>query len=143
MSEQLTLPAETRDRAGKGASRALRRDGRVPAVVYGDKKEPLTVHVEEKLLTKVSVRHTLGREGLEWYLHAFAYRLPTLYGLTTVAIAVGALVLDETITAATLVGFVLVLAGCWLATRVSAAAATSPRVVEPVGGPPPVVTDGC
>ena len=38
MSEQLTLPAETRDRAGKGASRALRRDGRVPAVVYGDKK---------------------------------------------------------------------------------------------------------
>ncbi len=60
-----------------------------------------------------------------------------------VAIAVRALVLDETITAATLVGFVLVLAGCWLATRVSAAAATPPRVVEPVGGPPPVVTDGC
>ena len=53
MSEQLTLPAETRDRAGKGASRALRRDGRVPAVVYGDKKEPLSVHVEEKLLTKM------------------------------------------------------------------------------------------
>jgi large subunit ribosomal protein L25 len=53
MSEQLTLPAETRDRAGKGASRALRREGRVPAVVYGDKKEPLSVHVEEKLLTKM------------------------------------------------------------------------------------------
>ena len=53
MSEQLTLPAEARDRAGKGASRALRREGRVPAVVYGDKKEPLSVHVEEKLLTKM------------------------------------------------------------------------------------------
>jgi large subunit ribosomal protein L25 len=53
MSEQLTLPAEARDRAGKGASRALRRDGRVPAVVYGDKKEPLSVHVEEKLLVKM------------------------------------------------------------------------------------------
>ena len=53
MSEQLTLPAETRDRAGKGASRELRRQGRVPAVVYGDKKEPLSVHVEEKLLTKM------------------------------------------------------------------------------------------
>ena len=53
MSEQLTLPAEARDRAGKGASRALRRDGRVPAVVYGDKKEPLSVHVEEKLLAKM------------------------------------------------------------------------------------------
>ena len=53
MSEQLTLPAEARERAGKGASRALRRDGRVPAVIYGDKKEPLSVHVEEKLLTKM------------------------------------------------------------------------------------------
>ncbi len=53
MSEQLTLPAQARDRAGKGASRALRRDGRVPAVVYGDKKEPLSVHVEEKLLAKM------------------------------------------------------------------------------------------
>jgi large subunit ribosomal protein L25 len=53
MSEQLTLPAETRDRAGKGASRALRRDGRVPAVVYGQKTEALSIHVEEKLLTKM------------------------------------------------------------------------------------------
>ena len=53
MSEQLTLPAETRERAGKGASRALRRDGRVPCVIYGDKKEPVSFHVEEKLLTKM------------------------------------------------------------------------------------------
>jgi large subunit ribosomal protein L25 len=53
MSEQLTLPAEARDRAGKGASRALRRDGRVPAVIYGEKKEPLSIHVEEKLLSKM------------------------------------------------------------------------------------------
>jgi large subunit ribosomal protein L25 len=53
MSEQLTLPAEARERAGKGASRALRRDGRVPAVIYGDKKEPLAVHVEEKRLAKM------------------------------------------------------------------------------------------
>ena len=53
MSDQLTLPAEARDRAGKGASRALRRDGRVPAVVYGEKKEPLSIHVEEKLLHKM------------------------------------------------------------------------------------------
>jgi large subunit ribosomal protein L25 len=52
MSEQLTLPAEARERAGKGASRALRRDGRVPAVIYGDKKDPVSVHLEEKLLVK-------------------------------------------------------------------------------------------
>jgi large subunit ribosomal protein L25 len=53
MSDQLTLPAEARDRAGKGASRALRRDGRVPAVIYGQKNEPLSIHVEEKLLSKM------------------------------------------------------------------------------------------
>ncbi len=46
------LPAETRERAGKGASRDLRREGRVPAVVYGGKEEPLMIHVEEKLLMK-------------------------------------------------------------------------------------------
>lgn len=53
MSEQLTLPAETRDRAGKGASRELRKSGRVPAVVYGANQEPLSIHVEEKLLAKL------------------------------------------------------------------------------------------
>jgi large subunit ribosomal protein L25 len=53
MSEQLTLSAEARDRAGKGASRALRREGRVPAVIYGNNEEPLSIHVEEKLLGKL------------------------------------------------------------------------------------------
>jgi large subunit ribosomal protein L25 len=53
MSDQLTLSAETRERAGKGASRAMRREGRVPAVIYGEKKEPLTIHVEEKALMKM------------------------------------------------------------------------------------------
>ena len=53
MSDQLTLPAEPRERAGKGASRELRRTGRVPAVIYGDKKDPISVHVEEKLLAKM------------------------------------------------------------------------------------------
>ncbi|MGQ0588246.1 MAG: 50S ribosomal protein L25/general stress protein Ctc [Sphingosinicella sp.] len=53
MSEQLTLSAETRERAGKGASRALRREGRVPAVVYGNKEAPLSIHIEEKALMKI------------------------------------------------------------------------------------------
>lgn len=52
MSDALTLPAEARERAGKGASRALRREGRVPAVIYGGKEEPLTIHVEEKELRR-------------------------------------------------------------------------------------------
>ena len=53
MSDQLTLSAETRERAGKGASRAMRREGRVPAVVYGNKEQPLAIHVEEKALVKM------------------------------------------------------------------------------------------
>jgi large subunit ribosomal protein L25 len=53
MSDMLTLSAEARDRAGKGASRALRREGRVPAVIYGNNEEPQMVHVEEKLLAKL------------------------------------------------------------------------------------------
>jgi len=52
MSDTLNLPAETRERAGKGASRALRREGRVPAVVYGGNEEPLSIHVEEKELAR-------------------------------------------------------------------------------------------
>ena len=52
MSEQLTLSAEARERAGKGASRELRRNGRVPAVIYGGNKEPKAIHVEEKELVK-------------------------------------------------------------------------------------------
>ena len=45
-----------------------------------------------------------------------------------VAIVLGAIVLDERITGATLVGFVLVLGGCWLATR-----PTTQLVLEPAG----------
>jgi len=52
MSDALTLPAETRERAGKGASRALRREGRVPAVIYGGKEEPTMIHVEAKELVR-------------------------------------------------------------------------------------------
>ena len=52
MSDALTLPAEARERAGKGASRILRREGRVPAVIYGGKEEPTPIHVEAKELVR-------------------------------------------------------------------------------------------
>lgn len=53
MSDTLTLSAQLRDRAGKGASRALRREGRVPAVIYGDKKDAQTIHIAERELAKL------------------------------------------------------------------------------------------
>ena len=52
MSDQLTLSAEARETAGKGASRSLRREGRVPAVIYGAGEPPAGIHVEEKALMK-------------------------------------------------------------------------------------------
>ena len=52
MSDTLTLAAETRDRTGKGASRSLRREGRVPAVIYGNKEAPSAIHLGLKELTK-------------------------------------------------------------------------------------------
>jgi large subunit ribosomal protein L25 len=52
MSDLLTLSADARERAGKGASRLLRREGRVPAVIYGNKEAPEGVHIEEKALMK-------------------------------------------------------------------------------------------
>lgn len=42
------LPAQTRDRVGKGAARALRRTGMIPAVIYGDKKDPVSIAVPYK-----------------------------------------------------------------------------------------------
>lgn len=53
MSDQLTLAAETREQVGKGASRSLRREGRVPAVIYGNKQDPASIHVEEKALMRL------------------------------------------------------------------------------------------
>jgi len=52
MSDTLTLAAEAREQVGKGASRELRRNGRVPAVIYGQNKAPASIHLEEKELVK-------------------------------------------------------------------------------------------
>ena len=40
------LKAVARPRAGKGAARAERRAGRVPAVIYGEKQEPITISLD-------------------------------------------------------------------------------------------------
>lgn len=48
--QAVKLNATKREKAGKGASRASRRAGFVPAVIYGDKKEPVIIALEEKVL---------------------------------------------------------------------------------------------
>jgi large subunit ribosomal protein L25 len=46
------LKAEKRDRVGKGSSRELRRNGLIPAVIYGDKQAPISIAVSTNEVTK-------------------------------------------------------------------------------------------
>jgi len=50
MSEVTTLNVSVRDRVGKGAARAARREGLVPGVIYGNKLPPIAVSVEPRVL---------------------------------------------------------------------------------------------
>ncbi len=52
MSKIEPLVASARDRAGKGAARAIRREGHVPAVIYGGKQDPQPISVELRDLNK-------------------------------------------------------------------------------------------
>lgn len=54
MAEAATLSAEIRERAGKGIARAQRRAGRVPAVIYGNKFDPIMISVDAKELIKTA-----------------------------------------------------------------------------------------
>jgi len=56
MPEIINLSAEPRADAGKGAARATRRAGRVPAVVYGDHKDPVLVSLEPRELARAAAR---------------------------------------------------------------------------------------
>jgi len=61
--ESATLSAELRSETGKGATRQLRRSGRLPAVVYGrrDETQSLTLDTQElvRLLTKIRAATTV------------------------------------------------------------------------------------
>lgn len=46
MAKVITITAEPRERVGKGASRASRRAGYVPAVIYGDNKDPEAIQIK-------------------------------------------------------------------------------------------------
>ncbi len=61
-SKQLTLPIEKRAKVGTTSAAALRRDGRIPGVVYGHGSEPLHVSFEAK--TFDDLMHHGGRTGM-------------------------------------------------------------------------------
>ena len=51
MSKTYELKAELRDRVGKGSARELRRNGMIPAVIYGDKQAPVSIALSRKDVT--------------------------------------------------------------------------------------------
>ena len=57
MTEMVVLAATKREKIGTGSSRALRRDGTVPATVYGQDGTPLSIVIQEKEITKLYRRH--------------------------------------------------------------------------------------
>ena len=52
MPETITLSAERRVGAGKGAARATRRMGRVPGIIYGGDGEPILISLEPRELSR-------------------------------------------------------------------------------------------
>ena len=52
MAEAVELKAWARQRSGKGGARSARREGRIPGVLYGDKKDPETISVEYRAITQ-------------------------------------------------------------------------------------------
>ena len=54
MSETITVAAEIREDVGKGASRRLRLDGKVPAVIYGGSRDPVSLVLQQDELRHAS-----------------------------------------------------------------------------------------
>jgi large subunit ribosomal protein L25 len=52
MAQTSVLKAEVRDRVGKGAARAVRREDKVPAVIYGEKQPPIPIALPQREVTQ-------------------------------------------------------------------------------------------
>ena len=52
MANVVTIEAEARARAGKGAARATRRAGKVPGVIYGARQEPSLIALEPRAVLR-------------------------------------------------------------------------------------------
>jgi large subunit ribosomal protein L25 len=53
ITKELTLPVERRDRVGTSSAQHLRRDGKIPAVLYGHGRDPLHLAIEARALDEL------------------------------------------------------------------------------------------
>ena len=53
MADTTIINGNLRNSTGKGSARAARRAGRIPAIIFGDKKETISIDIEEKEYKKI------------------------------------------------------------------------------------------
>ena len=53
MSDSTIINGNLRNSTGKGSARAARRAGRIPAIIFGDKKETISIDIEEREYKKI------------------------------------------------------------------------------------------
>ena len=58
MAEIQTITADPRERAGKGTARAARREGQIPAVIYGNNENPILI-----TLDKIQLEQEMSKNG--------------------------------------------------------------------------------
>ena len=90
MVDAISISAETRDRAGKGVARAQRRAGRVPAVIYGNKEDPVMISLEgrevEKLIKRPQFFTQIFEVGINGEKHLVLARDLQLHPITDQAL---------------------------------------------------------
>src|SRR3712207_2429073 len=69
MVQTVRIEAESRERAGKGAARATRREGLVPAVIYGAKQEAALIALDPR-----DVMKQLQKGGWQSHLYEIALK---------------------------------------------------------------------
>jgi large subunit ribosomal protein L25 len=60
MAQQANLQAATRSATGKGAARTLRREGKVPGVIYGHNRAPEALAIDTAALNKMLIGVSAG-----------------------------------------------------------------------------------
>lgn len=126
MVETTEISAIERTRVGKGSARAARRAGKIPAVIYGDKKEPIAIEIEARMMRKIihepgifsrlldinvdNGKHTVLMRDIHFHpvtddpLHFDFLRVG---GTSTISVAIGVEFINEDICPALKIGGVL------------------------------------
>jgi len=65
MAKKHVVPAEIREDAGKGASRRLRKTGKLPAILYGGDKDPVSLTLDHDFMVHATAEESFYSSVLE------------------------------------------------------------------------------